>query len=69
MSKIIVDKMCSCAKKRKSWQDQIVCESIEHALKQASTMCEQANSKFCKKHKYKLKLEQEHILIQMDSAR
>ena len=69
MGKIKVEKMCSCAKKRKSWQDEILCENFDTALQKASTMCEQANSKFCKKHRYKFKIEPDLITIQMDASR
>lgn len=66
MATIIVEKLCSCAKKRKSWAESIECKDIEDAIQKASTMCEQGNTKFCKKHKFSYSLEGGNVLIKVE---
>ncbi|QOG13120.1 hypothetical protein [Arcobacter sp. FWKO B] len=66
MATILVEKLCACAKKRKSWAESIECDSIEEATQKASTMCEQGNTKFCKKHTFSYTLDGENVLIKMD---
>jgi hypothetical protein len=67
MATILVEKLCSCAKKRKSWAESIECETIEEATQTASTMCEQGNTKFCKKHKFSYFLDGNNVFISVES--
>ena len=66
MATILVEKLCSCAKKRKSWAESIACETIEEATQKAATMCEQGNTRFCKKHKFSYSLDSDNIVIKME---
>lgn len=66
MATILVEKLCSCAKKIKSWAESIECETIEEATQKASDMCEQGNTKFCKKHKFSYSLDGDKVVIKID---
>lgn len=65
MAFILVEKMCSCAKKRKSWAEKIEFNSTEEALEKAITMCEQGNTKFCKKHQFNYEVNNDIVLIKV----
>lgn len=66
MATILVEKLCGCAKKRKNWQEKIECDSIEEAISTAEQMCEQGNTKFCKKHKFSHKIDGDCVNIIME---
>ncbi|MFA7083677.1 MAG: hypothetical protein WC141_03970 [Arcobacteraceae bacterium] len=69
MAFIMVEKMCSCAKKRKSWAERIECNSIEEATTKAIAMCEQGNTKFCKKHQFSYEVDIDTVFIKVQGKK
>lgn len=65
MIKIEIQNPCSCAKKRKSWSKDLEFATLEEAQKIAFEMCEQGNTKFCKKHKFEMNNEGNLMIIQV----
>lgn len=63
MIKIEIMNPCSCVKKRKSWSKELLFDSLDEAQKVASEMCEQGNTKFCKKHTFEARVDSETVII------
>lgn len=63
MTKIEINNMCSCGKKRKSWTKELCFDTIEEASEIAQNMCVQGNEKFCKKHKFEYVVDGEKVVI------
>ncbi|MDD2697229.1 MAG: hypothetical protein PHF17_00360 [Arcobacteraceae bacterium] len=68
MFKIEIQNPCSCVKKRKSWGQQLAFGTLEEAQKVASQMCEQGNTKFCKKHSFEVVTDGENVIINVTKA-
>jgi len=63
MIKIEIQNPCSCVKKRKSWMKELHFPTLEEAQQVAFEMCEQGNSRFCKKHSFEVITDRENITI------
>ena len=68
MAKIEIQNPCSCSKKRKSWSKELLFVSLNEAQKVASEMCEQGNTKFCKKHTFEAVCDGENLAIVVTKA-
>lgn len=63
MANIEIQNPCSCVKKRKSWTNDLSFDTIEEAQKIALEMCEQGNTKFCKRHCFEVVNGSDTIII------
>jgi hypothetical protein len=55
MYEIKIVEPCSCARKRKAWSKELVFQNFEEAKNTAEKMILQGNEKFCKRHSFSLK--------------
>lgn len=67
MSKIILEKVCGCAKKE-NWSEVTECKSLTEATTQAGAMCEYANENFCQKHEFSVEIDGEDVIIKVELA-
>jgi len=69
MTKIEILNPCSCVKKRKSWMKELHFTTLEEAQQVAFEMCEQGNTKFCKKHTFEVSIDGESVIINTTKAK